>query len=149
MVAFLVSCRSSKKSRSSIGASARAARSSATGTTLPLDHTQRTISCEARCDLSWPPSLGVLVFVPISAGDGQNSAKLWGQEALMFSLLLLSTMLAAPSAATQPATAPGDLLAVEPTPLVMMRHELPEQMIEEQQQQPTPFDAMEIYPEGD
>jgi hypothetical protein len=68
----------------------------------------------------------------------------------MFSLLLLSTMLAASSAATQPATAPGDLLAVEPPPLVMVRHGLPEQMIEEQQrQQPTRFDAMEIYPEGD
>ena len=67
----------------------------------------------------------------------------------MFSLLLLSTMLAAPFAATQPATATGDLLAVEPTPLVMMRHGLPDQMIEEQQQQPTRFDAMEIYPEGD
>jgi hypothetical protein len=66
----------------------------------------------------------------------------------MFSLLLLSTILAAPSAAAQPATAPGDLFAVEPSPLVLARHGLPDQMIEEQQN-PTRFDAMEIYPEGD
>jgi hypothetical protein len=66
----------------------------------------------------------------------------------MFSLLLLSTMLAAPSAAVQPATAPGDLIAVEPPALVAVRHGFPDQMIEEQQQ-PTRFDAMEIYPQGD
>jgi hypothetical protein len=67
----------------------------------------------------------------------------------MFSLLLLSTILAASSAAAQPAMAPGDLFAVEPPPLVLARHGLPEQMIEEQQQKPTRFDAIEIYPEGD
>jgi hypothetical protein len=67
----------------------------------------------------------------------------------MFSLLLLSTMLAAPSAAAQPDTTPSDLFAVEPRPLVAVRHGLPEQMIEEQQQHPTRFDAMEIYPQGD
>lgn len=65
----------------------------------------------------------------------------------MFSLLVLSTMLAASSAAAQSATVPGDLHAVEPPPLVLAHHGLPEQMIEEQQA--TRFDAMEIQPEGD
>ena len=68
----------------------------------------------------------------------------------MFSLLLLSTMLAATASASQPATAPGDLFAVEPPPLVLSHHGLPDQMIEEQQQRAKPqFDAMQINPEGD
>jgi len=67
----------------------------------------------------------------------------------MLRLLLLATMLSLSSFAAQPVTAPGDLFAVEAPPLVLAHHELPEQMIEDQQQQSTRFDAMEIYPEGD
>jgi hypothetical protein len=67
----------------------------------------------------------------------------------MFSLLLLSTMLAATSGAAQSASTPGDIFADEPPALALAHHELPDQMTEEQQQQPTRFDAMEIYPEGD
>lgn len=67
----------------------------------------------------------------------------------MYSLLLLSTMLAATSGAAQSASTPGDIFAVEPPALVLAHHEAPEQTIGEHQQQPTRFDAMEIYPEGD
>jgi hypothetical protein len=69
----------------------------------------------------------------------------------MFSLLLLSTILAAPSAAVQPTTHVGNLFAVEPPPITLAHHGLPEQMLEEQQQRqrPTRFDAMEIHPESD
>ena len=66
----------------------------------------------------------------------------------MFSLLLLSTILATPSAAVQPAAAPNDVFAIEPPAVVLAHRESPEQRIEERQQSAR-FDAVEIHPEDD
>ena len=65
----------------------------------------------------------------------------------MVSLLVLSLVLSAPTAAAQTAVVRDDSLVVEPPPLVLIHAGIPQQMIEEQQAQS--FDAMEIHPESD
>ena len=64
----------------------------------------------------------------------------------MLSLLVLSLALSTSSAA-QTAVVPGDSLAVEPPSLNLMRHGLPQQMLEEEQART--FDPMEIRPDAD
>ena len=64
----------------------------------------------------------------------------------MFSLLLLSLVLSAPSAAAQTAVVPEDSLATESMPQTLVQAETP-LMIEDQQV--SSFDAMEIHPDAD
>ena len=66
----------------------------------------------------------------------------------MVSLLVLSVVLSAPFALAQAAAVPDTALPVEPAPLVLMHHGLPQQMLEEQQQRKS-FDAIEVYPDAD
>jgi len=69
----------------------------------------------------------------------------------MISLLMLSTVLLVPAPAATAAVLPDKPLTVEQLPLTQMRHGLPQQMIEEmdEEQLASRFDAMEIRPEGD
>lgn len=63
----------------------------------------------------------------------------------MFSLLILSLVLSAPSAAIQPATLPGDPLVSSPPSALSQ----PDSSVTIQVEQGRPFDAMEIHPDSD